>query len=156
MNNPAAVVYDNLSGFAKECLAIADEALDKLAAVTEQLEKSKAAHQEALVLTKVAASDALHLPRVAATVDRMVRTGFVTRANRNATINGLLGAPRSEIFEVLEKYASIAICPSNALSGDEDGEVVEKAAGQTDCEGMSKSDALWRNAWEQAKAESGT
>lgn len=151
MNSPAAVVYDNLSGFARECLSIADEAMAKLAATNLELEAVKAKKPE-IVLTKVAA-DEIPLARVAATVDRMVKTDFVKRSNRSATIDGIRNASREQLFEILEKFASIAICPVSALNRDDDGEVVEKAAGKTT--DASEEEDVWSRALREARDEVG-
>lgn len=154
MNSPATVVYDNLSEFTRECLGIADEAVTKLAAVERQLEAAETKHREALVLTKVASDEEIPLVKVAGTVDRLIATGFVKRANRLDTITGIRSAPRHELFAILEKLASIAVCPVSSLHRDDDGEAVEKAAGKT-TDGSSKFDAVWNEAWEQAGAEVG-
>lgn len=152
MNSPAAVVYDNLSDFARECLGIADEAVTKLASAEREL---AAKQREALVLTKVAADEAdIPLTRVAGVVDRMVGTGFVKRSNRNDTVVGIRNATRVELFAILEKLASIAVCPVSSLHGDDEGEEVEKAAGKT-TDGLSKSDSVWRRSLDEAAAEVG-
>lgn len=156
MNSPAAVVFENLSSFARECLDIADDAVTKAAALDKELAAVKA--REVLILTKVAAEKVSTNPpipvlRVAGTVDRLVATDFVKRANRNATIEGIRNASREELFDILEKLASIAICPVSALSRDEDGVVVEKAAGKT-TDGSEEED-VWSRALREARDEVG-
>ncbi len=150
MSHPAAaVVFDHLSEFARECLGIADEAVSKAAALDVELQKSKA---ETLVLTKIAASEEIPVSRVEGTVDRLIKTAFVKRANRGATIEGIRHASREELFAILEKLASIAVCPVSSLAG-EDGELVEKAAGKTT--DSSEEEDVWSTAWKQAKDEVG-
>ena len=156
MNSPTAVVFDSLSSFARECLDIADEAVTKAAALDRELTAGKA--REVLILTKVASDKAAAAPpilitRAASTVDRLVATGFVKRANRNATIEGIRNASREEIFDILEKLASIAICPVSSLNRDDDGVVVEKAAGKTT--DASEEEDVWSRALREARDEVG-
>lgn len=155
MNSPAAVVFDSLSSFARECLDIADDAVTKAAALDKELAEAK--QREVLILTKVASAKAAAAPpilitRVAGTVDRLVATDFVKRANRNATIEGIRNASREELFDILEKLASIAICPVSSLNRD-DGVVVEKAAGKTT--DASEEEDVWSRAWREAGDEVG-
>lgn len=147
MNTPAAVIFDNLSGFARECLSIADDACEKLAATTEKL-KAAEARREPLVLTKVAAIE-IPINRVAETVDRMISKDFVKRSNRTATIEGIKVANREELFAILEKFATVAICPVSTLHRDDDGESVEKSA----TDGSSDSEDVWTRSWREANAE---
>lgn len=150
--NASAVIYDNLSVIARECVQIADEAFVKLAGVESELAEVRR-RSDALVLTKVAANDAeLPLDRVAATVNRLVATGFVKRSNRLDTISGIRSAPRAEIFAILEKLASIAVCPVHAIADGDDGEAIVKAAGQP-ADATSTIDDVWTAAWKQAKAQ---
>ncbi len=148
---PAAVVFDNLSEFARECIGIADDAMSKVAALEEELRISKS--KETLILTKVAEDQqdrSIPLPRVARTVDRLIKTAFVKRANRAATIEGLQHASKEELFDILEKLASIAVCPVSIMQMEEDGEPVEKSAGQA---AVSEDEDAWTKAWREAKAE---
>ena len=156
MNSPADVVFENLSSFARECLDIADDAVTKNAALDRELAEVKA--REVLILTKVAAeqiatSPPIPITRVAGTVDRLVSTDFVKRANRNATIEGIRNASREELFDILEKLASIAICPVSSLNRDEDGDLVAKAAGKTADD--SEEEDVWSRAWREAGDEVG-
>jgi hypothetical protein len=156
VNSPAAVVFDSLSSFARECLDIADDAVTKAAALDKELAEAK--QREVLILTKVASEKAASAPpilltRVVSTVDRLVATDFVKRANRNATIEGIRNASREELFDILEKLASIAICPVSSLNRGEDGVVVEKAAGKTTDD--SEEEDVWSRALREARDEVG-
>ncbi len=154
MTSPAAVVFDNLSDFARECLSIADEAVSKSAALEKENQEIKA--REALVLTKVAeAKPATNLPvvRVAHTVDRLIKTAFVKRANRSATIDGIRNASREELFEILEKLAAIAICPVSAMQLDDDGDLVEKAGGSDAAD--DEPEDVWTKSWRETNEEFG-
>lgn len=156
MNSPAAVVFENLSSFARECLDIADDAVTKVASLDKELADAK--EREVLILTKVAAETEaagkpIPITRIAGTVDRLVATDFVKRANRNATIEGLRNASRNELFDILEKLASIAVCPVSSLNWNDDGESVAKAAGKTT--DASEEEDVWSRALREARDEVG-
>lgn len=133
--------------YAQECLGLAEEAVSKSAALTEELQR-KQSKQEELILTKVAKQ--LPSQRVEKTVDRLIDTSFVKRANRKDAIEGIQSASREELFAILEKLASIAICPVTSIL-EEDGEVVEKAAGES--AHASDKDDVWSTTWKQVRAE---
>lgn len=147
MPTPIDTVYDGLLGYAQECLGLAEDSLSKLAAVEATL-----AQHDALVLTKVAGRPTL--ARSAEVADVLIKKGFAARGNRPNLIQGIMTSGPDDLLSLLEKTASVAICPAFALQGAEDGELVEKAAGKT--VGLQGKDEIWRQALDEARAETGT
>jgi hypothetical protein len=124
----------------------------KSAALEQENQELK--RRETLVLTKVAEQKPesnIPVARVAGTVDRLIKTAFVKRANRSATIDGIRNASREELFAILEKLASIAVCPVSAMQLDDDGDLVEKAGGIDDVD--DEPEDVWTKSWRETKEQ---
>ncbi len=141
--DPVNAVFDHTLGFAQECLGIAEDAMTKLAAVETKLRTAE--------LTKEATT--LPTGRCVEVVDILIKKGFSKRTDRAKLIAGMQDAGVHGLLDILEKTASVAVCPTFAFVR-EDGEPVEKAAGNT-TDPESKSDQVWRKSLDEAAAEVG-
>lgn len=144
MVNQAAVIFDNLLGELGDAYDLAKSAV---AALEEEVTKPP------VTLTKVASA---HLPehRLEKLVDLLVKNRLVKRANRDSVLEGLRSDGPEAALDILEKLASSAIYPAHFLVEEEDGQVVEKRAGDySDDDDTDPDTRRWRRAIDESKAE---
>lgn len=144
MEGQAAVIFDNLLGELGDAYELAKSAV---AALEEEVAKPP------VTLTKVASAQ---LPdhRLARLVDLLVENRLVKRANRNSVLQGLRDDGPEAALDILEKLASSAIYPAHFLVEEEDGQVVEKRAGDySDDDDADPDTRRWRKAIDESKAE---